>query len=88
MIADQWEIHIKDSLHLASSSLTLVGGIQINCNNQHCAIRLDPEIHINYDLPLAGSALSLARIIPINGNNTHCSIYLDLVLKIHDLYGR
>ena len=85
-------------------SSSLACGIQINGNNQHCAICLDLESHINNTLPLVGDAddlplsgatllladddLPLAGGIWINGNNLHCAIHLDPVLKLHDLDGK
>ena len=92
--ADQWARHINDALSLVVSAPPLAGGIWINCNDQHCAIRLDPARRINDTLPLAGAAdalplagaaLPLAVSIRIKGNDLHCAIWLDLVLNLHDL---
>ena len=84
MTPDQWASHINDALPLAGAAdapplagaaLPLSVGIQINCNNQHHTICLDPERYINDALPLAGASLSLevaapplAVIILSNGN--------------------
>ena len=113
MTPDQWASHINDALPLAGAAdapplagaaLPLSVGIQINCNNQHRAIRLDPERYINDalplagaigDLPLTGAGLSLAGAslhltdsIRINGKDLNCAIRYDLVLNLHDLYGK
>ena len=113
MTADQWARHINDDISLAGTddaltisgaAVPLAGGIQINCNNWHHTIHLDPERHINgalplagsddalpltgAALPLAGSAFLLAGSIWINFNDLHCSILLDPLLKLHDFYGK
>ena len=106
MKADQYSSHINnylpvigssDALPFAGDALPLVVVIQINGNNQHRSISLDPSRYINHglylagaadSLPLAGSALPLAGVIRINGKYMHRAIHLDLVLKLHELDGK
>ena len=86
-----------DSFPLSGAALFLAGGIQINCNNRHCAIRLYPERHKNDSLslaeasdalPLSGSALTISGSTQINNNDINHAIHLDPLLNLYNLDGK
>ena len=45
--AGQWVSYINDAPPLSGADLTLAGGIRINGNDIHCAIRLDPVLKLH-----------------------------------------